>query len=420
MFNWLKKTVLPEKAPPKPEVAAIHGDDSIHPPAICESEALKNQGNIHLNNGKLEDAAECYRQAIALNPRYAEAYSNLGYVFQAQGNLDEAVMLYHKAIELNPNLLPAHQNLGLLLLSLGRYVEAWPHYEHRFDPRTKTRLCEIPKLPFPQWRGESLIGKSLVIWPEQGFGDYIQFSRYAPLLRECGVSHLTFVCTQPLKALLETVAGVDAVITELLPATPYDYWSFPSSLPLHFGTTVDTIPGTLPYLHALQERVDRWHDRLPMGRLRVGLVWKGNADHTNDANRSLPDLSTLTPLWSIPGITFVSLQKGQGEEEAKEPPTDQPISPLGSDIGDFADTAAIVALLDMVICVDTSIAHLAGALGKPCWVLLPHVGTDWRWLQEREDSPWYTSVRLFRQKEPGDWSQPVERIRQELMARIDS
>jgi ADP-heptose:LPS heptosyltransferase len=149
----------------------------------------------------------------------------------------------------------------------------------------------------------------------------------------------------------------------------------------------------------------------------VGLVWKGRSEHKNDANRSLPGLHTFAPLWSVPGVTFISLQKGQGEEEANAPPAGQPIAPLGSGIKDFADSAAIVAQLDLVISVDTAIAHLTGALGKPCWVLLPAFGTtDWRWLQEREDSPWYASMRLFRQQDPGDWERPVKRIYQALLA----
>ena len=617
MFNWLKKAVV-VKVIPESDVAPTQDGDSITQPVISESEALKNQGNAHLSGGQLEDAAECYRRAIALNPHYAEAYSNLGYVFEAQGNLNEAVALYRKAIEFNPNLIPAHQNLGfsllnlgqsdaaeeslrrvialapghatalqslgviaaqrgdflqaetllrralelqpdyadahnnlgnlfmetkrlpeaevsyrralelqpdnasahynlgnllmetnrsdkaeasyrralelnpdyadahnnlgtfllqakrlseaeasyrralelkpdyadahnslgtflfknnrlqeaeasyrralelkpdsaeahthlgMVLLSLGRYIEAWPHFEHRYNPNMRTPFCVIPKLLFPQWQGESLVGKSLMIWQEQGFGDYILFVRYARLLRDRGVSRLTLICTPPLKALLETVAGVDAVITELASTDLHDYWSFPLSLPLYFGTTVDTIPATFPYLYALPTRLDRWRDRLPTGRLKVGLVWKGNADQGNDVNRSLPGLTTLAPLWSVPGVTFVSLQKGQGEEEAKKPPEDQPIIHLGSDIVDFADTAAIITQLDLVICVCTSAAHLAGALGKPCWVLITSVDPSWIWLQEREDSPWYASMRLFRQQDPGDWGRPVERIRQAL------
>ncbi|MEJ1959082.1 MAG: glycosyltransferase family 9 protein [Nitrosomonadales bacterium] len=213
-----------------------------------------------------------------------------------------------------------------------------------------------------------------MIHPEQGFGDYIQFARYAPLLKARGVSRLTVFCNPSLKALLESMGSIDAVITDLASAPLHDYWSFPLSLPLYFGTTVDNIPATLPYLHALPERVERWHERLSQKGFRVGLVWKGNPGHKNDANRSLPGLAILAPIWTVPGVMFYSLQKGQGEDEANHPPPGQPVIPLGSDIRDFADSAAIVAQMDLVICVDTAIAHLAGALGKPCWVLLPAFG----------------------------------------------
>jgi hypothetical protein len=201
---------------------------------------------------------------------------------------------------------------------------------------------------------------------------------------------------------------------------PHDYWTFPLSLPLHFNTTVETIPAALPYLSAPPERLSRWQKCLSMDGLKVGLVWKGSAAHINDANRSLPGLSTLAPLWSVPGVTFVSLQKGQGEDEAATPPTGQPVLHLGSDISDFADTAAIVSQLDLVICIDTAIAHLAGALNKPCWVLLPALGTDWRWLQERSDSPWYPdAMRLFRQTKSGDWTSTIDDVARELRSWVD-
>ena len=187
------------------------------------------------------------------------------------------------------------------------------------------------------------------------------------------------------------------------------------SLPLYFATTVEAIPAELPYLSVPPERLSRWHQRLPASGLKVGLVWKGSALHSNDHNRSLSSLSLLAPLWSVPGVNFISLQKGQGEEEAAAPPAGQPILHLGSDIVDFADAAAIVAQLDLVICIDTAIAHLAGALNKPCWVLLPATGADWRWLRDRPDSPWYPNViRLFRQTKPGDWSATIEDVARSL------
>jgi hypothetical protein len=187
------------------------------------------------------------------------------------------------------------------------------------------------------------------------------------------------------------------------------------SLPLYCGITLDTIPATLPYLAATDERIRNWAGAIPQQGLRVGLVWKGSALHKNDANRSLPSLQALASLWRVPGVVFISLQKGQGEDEAAHPPEGQPIIDLGSAIQDFADSAAIVSQLDLVICIDTAIAHLAGALNKPCWVLIPAIETDWRWLIDRDDSPWYPGVmRLFRQTTPGDWSAEVEAIAEAL------
>lgn len=222
---------------------------------------------------------------------------------------------------------------------------------------------------------------------------------------------LTLVCTPPLKALLETVTGVDLVVTDASSVLDHDHWSFPLSLPLNFGTTLESIPNVIPYINTKSAWIERWRERVPASGFKVGLLWKGNSNHKNDAKRSLPGLSTLFPLWSVLGTTFISLQKGEAEDEAKLLPQDQPIIPLGSAIEDFTDTAAIVTQLDLVICVDTALAHVAGALGKPCWILLPAYGTDWRWLQERTDSPWYPGVlRLFRQTPGENWNDVVARV----------
>ena len=351
---------------------------------------------------RFAEAEAAYRQAISLNPGYAEAHNNLGNLLLELRRFEEAEAAYRQISAIK--YVGVQWNLSLLLLRLGRFEEAWPLYEARYHQENKRRITRLPSLSFPQWQGESLTGKSILICPEQGFGDEIQFVRYAPLLKELGVSKLTLGCKPPLKALMQTAAGVDAVFTGGDFLLSHDFWTFPLSLPLHFHTTLETIPATLPYLKVDPECIEHWRSRLPSSGFRVGLVWKGFGGHKNDANRSLPGLSTLAPLWSVPNVAFVSLQKGQGEEEALQPPEDQPILNLGAEIRDFADTAAIVSKLDLVICVDTAIAHLAGALGKPCWVLLPAVGTDWRWLHERPDSPWYPGVmRLFRQETPDDW-----------------
>jgi tetratricopeptide (TPR) repeat protein len=382
------------------------------------AEAHYNLGNALQALGQNNGAVACFRRALEIKPDYAEAHYNLGIALQDLGQYKDAVICYQRALEINPDFAEAELNLSLLLLSLGQYAEAWPKYEARYYPRNTGRHIVLPDIPFPQWHGEPLTGKSLVIWPERGFGDEIQFARYIPMLKIRGVSRITLVCKSPLKALLETLEGVDTVIPQSKVASlPFhDYWTFSMSLPLHFSTTVETIPAKLPYLGVLPERLDKWHNRLPMGGLKVGLVWKGNAAHTNDANRSLPSFSTLAPLWSVPGVTFVSLQKGQGEKEAATPL----IEHLGSGIQDFADTAAIVAQLDLVICIDTAIAHLAGALNKSCWVLLPVIDTDWRWLRERADSPWYPGVmRLFRQTKTGDWAAAIGEVAQALETWVD-
>ena len=379
--------------------------------------AYYNIGNALLNDGKTDEAAASYRRALDIQPDYAEVLCSLGVALKELGQFEGVERCFRKAMEINPGLVEAHLNLASYLLSQGRYKEAWPEYEVRYDSNYSGRQSIPPNLSFPKWQGQPLVGKSIVIWPEQGFGDEIQFARYISVLKTYGTSRITLVCKAPLKALLKTLVGVDSVIiiSEISSLPYHDYWIFPMSLPMYFDTTVETIPAKLPYLYVLPERQNLWSSRLPASGLKVGLVWKGSPEHKNDTNRSLPGLSTLAPLWSVPGVTFVSLQKGPGEEQAAHLPAGQPIIDMGSAIQDFADTAAIVVQLDLVICIDTAIAHLTGALNKPCWVLLPASGTDWRWLLDRTDSPWYpNAVRLFRQKKPGEWSATIDDIAQNL------
>ena len=379
-----------------------------------DAEAHNNLGLLFQELKRFEEAEAVCRRAIVLKPWYAEAYDNLGNLLKERKRFEEAEAAYRQAIALQPGYVGAQWNLSLLLLSLGRFEEAWPLHEVRYHPENRERRTYPPSLPFSQWQGESLLGKSILVYPEQGFGDEIQFARYVSLFKARGASRVTLACKPPLRPLLQTVAGVDRVVVlaEDHAVEASDFWVFPLSLPLRFHTTLDTIPVELPYLAADPELVEHWLPRLPPSPFRIGLVWKGSGGHKNDANRSLPGLSALAPLWSVPEVSFVSLQKGQGEEEALSPPENQPLLNLGAEIRDFADTAAIISQLELVICVDTAIAHLAGALGKPCWVLLPAIGTDWRWLQERADSPWYPGVlRLFRQEQAEDgWGSTVARV----------
>ncbi|MES2353485.1 MAG: tetratricopeptide repeat protein [Pseudomonadota bacterium] len=383
------------------------------------SEIHANLGNLLAKRRRNEDAEKCYRQAITINPNSAAAYCNLGVLLADQWRDEEAERGFRQAIALNPDYGLARLNLGYLLLSQGNWEEAWAYHEVRYVRDSPDQETIFPDIPFPQWQGETLLGKSLVVWLEQGYGDVINFCRYIPLLKAEGATHITIVCRPSLKPLLETLTGVDTLLdadnAEALPL--HDYWTFLLSIPYRRKTTVDTVPHQIPYLSASPERIAEWTPRLPNNGLRVGLVWKGNPTHNNDAQRSLSHFSVLAPLWSVPGINFISLQKGQGEDEAQYPSEEQPLLHLGSDVRDFSDVAAIVTQLDLVICVDTAIAHLAGALGKPCWVMLPIYKTDWRWLRNRNDSPWYpATMRLFRQQKPDDWAAVIMNIKEALVA----
>jgi Flp pilus assembly protein TadD len=378
-------------------------------------DAHYNLGLLLTESKRLSEAEAVYRRTLELKPDCVGALNNLGHLLKDSHRLAEAEAAYRRARELKPDDAEIRFNLSVLLLAGERYDEAWPLYESRNSQEEKENRVNMPPLSYPQWQGESLLGKSLVIWPEQGFGDYIQFVRYVSLIKARGTSRLTLVCATPLATLFETVDGVDAVVTDMAQLPAHDYWAFVLSLPLHCGTTAATIPvPPLPYVHPLQARRVKWRDRLPATGVKIGLVWKGSSGHKNDANRSLPGLACLAPLWSVKGVTFLSLQKGQGEEEASQPPVGQPLMAFGAEIADFADTAAIVSQLDLVICVDTAIAHLAGAMGKRCWVLLPAIGTDWRWQYNRTDSPWYPDMRLFRQSDLKDWSETVAKVASEL------
>ncbi|MBX3685524.1 MAG: tetratricopeptide repeat protein [Rhodocyclaceae bacterium] len=371
---------------------------------------------------RFDEADALYREVLATDPVPADAHLNFALLCLRRKRFAEAEHHFRRVLAIDPGHHEAAFNLGTLLLAQGRFDEGWLHCRRRTEPRRGHAAVSLPRLPFARWQGESLAGKRFLLWFEQGFGDQIQFCRYVSRLREAGASSIELVCAPPLCRLMESLAGVDRVIpfgTDTTFSRP-DFWALPLDLPGLFATDIASIPARLPYLAAQGDEISRWAARLPTAGLRVGLVWKGSSAHANDSHRSLPSLATLAPLWAVAGVRFVSLQKGQGEEEVKRFATSRPIVDLGSQIADFADCAAIIAGLDLVICVDTAIAHLAGALDKPCWVMLPDENTDWRWLREREDSPWYPgAVRLFRQSSPGDWSGAVARVR-DALARLPS
>lgn len=355
---------------------------------------------------RLVAAEAAVTQVLAIMPNNAPSWMNLAVICKEQGKWAEAETAYRRALALEPDNGSAHMGLGMVLLSQGRFAEGWTHYDGRYQSSPqKPPIVPPPRFSFPMWQGESLQGKSILIWPEQGFGDKFQFVRFLPELKARGASRVTLVCSPALGTIFQGLNGVDQLVVaaegEQVALELHDYWSMLLSLPRYCQTDLATIPARLPYLLAEAQRQALWSPRLPTAGLRVGLVWKGRPNHGNDFRRSLPHLSALAPLWQVPGVSFISLQKGEGEAEAKFPPAGQTIVEFASEIKDFADTAAIISQLDLVITVDSAIAHLTGALNKPCWVLLPDAGVDWRWLLERGDSPWYPGVmRLFRQQ-PG-------------------
>ncbi len=387
--------------------------------------ALVNLSAIHLSSRNFTEAITACRQALSIDPNRVAAYANLGFALMNLNCAADAEVAFRDALRLSPSDSKVSENLALLLLAQGRYEEGWQAFElrlgHNVDETsdsmqivelfTKPTAIYLPRL----WRGHDLNGRSLLAWSEGGFGDEIQFVRYLPLLRSPGLRHLTLACKKETKPLFELQGFADRVICkedwQSQMADDFDVWCPLLSLPLRFGTSLDSIPASLPYLKASPERVARWRPRLGAPGRRVGLVWRGNPRHENDAARSLPGLASLAPLWSVPDIHFFSLQKGEGESEARARQPNQPLVHLGTDIADFADTAAIVSMLDLVISVDTSTVHLAAASGTTTWVMLPKIGTDWRWLTDREDSPWYPGVvRLFRQDRAGDWAGVVSRL----------
>ncbi|WP_322036648.1 tetratricopeptide repeat-containing glycosyltransferase family protein [Burkholderia cepacia] len=375
-----------------------------------------NLGCVLRAQGRHDEAMAVFAEALSLAPDMAEVHYNLGTTFAHAGRHDDAERAYRRALELRADYGDARFGLATLLLGLGRFEEGWRRYESRYEHAAFVHRRTREVLRCAQWQGEPLAGKALLVWQEDGLGDMLQFSRYFAEYRARHAARVVFACQPALHRLMATVDGVDAVLdheTATAQAAQFDYWTSLLSAPMHMGTTLDTIPPPVR-LAPDPACAARWRarvDGLPAGP-RVGLVWKGNPKHHNDAHRSLPSLALLTPLWSVPGVNFVSLQKGQGEDEARQPPGGLPLLHLGSEIDDFADTAAIVAQLDLVVCVDTSTAHLAASLGKPCWVLLPNQDVDWRWMHGRDDSPWYPgTVRLFRRGRDESWIRLAERLR---------
>ncbi|MGQ0656038.1 MAG: tetratricopeptide repeat protein [Betaproteobacteria bacterium] len=379
--------------------------------------ALSNLGAIRNEQGRLEEALECCRTAVALRPDFAEALNNLGNALLGLGRRAEAVANFRKALDIDPQLAAARLNIAAHALLHGDYAEGLPLLEDRFDPsvssaaRLGLRDLHAELEDYPQWRGEGE-GEVLLVWTDQGLGDSLMCMRYLLLLKPRFERVLVY-CEKALARSMKALPGVDVVLTkdDAVPYGAFDLHCPMMSLPLAFDTRVETIPRTFPYYPLAEAAQAHWASRLAAlpGR-RVGLAWGGNPLNPTDARRTIR-LAAVAPVLAAPGVSFVSLQKGPPAQELRD--GGWPIVDWMEECHDLVDTAALIAGLDLVIGADTAMVHLAGALGRPVWMLLKH-DSEWRWMLEREDSVWYPSMRIFRQLEPGNWSEPLARVAREL------
>lgn len=379
--------------------------------------AYNNLGVLYRSLKEFIKAERAYREVLSVNPRNAGAYRNLGLLLQDLTRFDEAEQCFRQALLLDESDADARWSLGMLLLYQGRFEEGWACYESRYNPSVKGRTITPPELPFPQWRGESLVGKSILIWPEQALGDEIQTCRYAQVLKDKGAAKVTFVCKPVLKSLLQGVSGIDVLLSrdEALQLPIHDFWTLQFSLPHCCGTRMDSVPASVPYLNAKPEHIKSVRSLLKKNKgFKVGICWKGSSMYLADADRS-PGLAPFSPLFSLPGIQYFSLLPGTRSEFLEY--AGSAGGDLGHDIDQetppFEETAALISELDLVISSDTSVVHVAAALGKPVWIVLPFVA-DWRWVHAYEGTPWYPNVRLFRQSSRGDWKEVFQRVSQRL------
>ncbi len=415
-------------------------------PNIVDS--YDNLGTALIKKKQFDEAISCYQKALQVNPNSADIYNSLGVVFHKKRQYDQAIIYYKKALQLNskfalaycniakalyqigqieeaviyykktlilePNLSDAHHNMALSLLLSGDFEQGWKEYEWR------KKLTNIYDRDFsqPLWNGSDISGLTILLHAEQGFGDTIQFIRYAPLVAQRG-ARVIVECMKELRSLIRNVEGIDYILTRGEQLPKFDMHCPLPSLPLLFNTNMESIPANIPYFTANTILVQRWRGKIhnDKSKLKIGLTWLGNPNHVNDETRSCSPKIFL-PFDNLANITFYSLQKRMSTEGIENLPKGIKLVDYTKEINDFSDTAAIIENLDLVISVDTSVAHLAGALGKPAWILLPFV-PDWRWLLNREDSPWYPTIRLFRQPSLGDWGSIITKIKDELLKLLD-
>ena len=385
-------------------------------------DAFNNLGAALFRLDRAADAEALHRRAIALKPEFADAHYNLGVVQHDQGQFEAALASYSEAVRLKPEMVDARWNRAFLLLLTGEFGDGWREHEWRWK-----RKQQPPRsFPQPQWRGEAADGRTILLHAEQGLGDTLQFMRYAPMAAVLGLRVVLQVQPQLRRFVDASFGDKMQVIADGDLVPPFDIHAPLLSLPLAFATKLERIPADVPYAKVEPAAAARWRERIgPATARRIGLVWAGSPQHKNDRNRSIA-IERLAPLLDTPGTRWFSLQVGERagdiarlradlESDLAVEHRDGTVTDLSDGLTDFAETAAAIANLDLVIVADTAVAHLAGALGKPVWVMVPFV-PDWRWLLERNDSPWYPSARLFRQPARGDWDSVVSDIRRALDA----
>ena len=376
-----------------------------------QPEILLNRGVALAAIGRPSEALEAYAAVLAIDPRRAEAHYSRGNALRALERDAEAVANYDAALALQPEHADAHWNRAWALLSLGDYERGWP--EHEWRSKSARWLAPPPRTSAPLWLGErECADRRLLVLSEQGTGDTVQYLRYVPLLAACGAK-VMLELPRALERLCAPFRKHATLVFDDEPLPRHDLYCPIASLPLAFGTRVETVPAQIPYIEADPAIVARWRETIAPApeTLRAGLVWAGNPRQGSEARRGI-GLAHCLPLLEVPNVRWFSLQVG---ERASDPArlARSPVVDLSADLTDFAETAAAIANLDLVITTDTAVAHLAGAMGKPVWVLLMFAA-DWRWLRGRDDSPWYPSARLFRQESPGDWGGVIDRAKREL------